>query len=186
MTEEETLKDLEAAEKALHDAKDEIDDAEKALERAKVELRHGSSTSGPEPASAPASEPEAEESAPQPDRARPPAPAVAPERAAEPEQKTGEQHEAPAPAQVSSGKWRVEFVREECIGAGACVAANADYWSIDDDGKAVLKSAVFDESKKVWVLELDDEQQLQKQRDAAGVCPVNVIHIIDPNGNQEI
>jgi ferredoxin len=84
------------------------------------------------------------------------------------------------------GKWRVEFERENCIGAGACVAANADFWSIDQDGKATLKSATYDEAKKRWVLELDDDAQLQKQRDAAGVCPVNVIHVIDPDGKQEI
>ena len=72
--------------------------------------------------------------------------------------------------------YRIEFDRENCIGAGACVAALADSWSIDPDGKANLKSAVYDAEKKIWVLELSEEDY-QKNLDAAQVCPVNAIHI---------
>jgi ferredoxin len=72
--------------------------------------------------------------------------------------------------------YRIEFDRETCIGAGACVAATADFWSIDQDGKANLKSATYDTEKKVWVLELQENEH-QKNLDAAQVCPVNAIHI---------
>jgi ferredoxin len=82
-------------------------------------------------------------------------------------------------------KYKVEFDRENCIGAGACVATNADFWSIDQDGKATLKSAVFDAEKKLWYLDID-EPELQKQMDAAGVCPVTVIHIYDETGKKLI
>jgi ferredoxin len=82
-------------------------------------------------------------------------------------------------------KYRVEFDRENCIGAGACVAANADWWNIEQDGKATLKSSKFDAEKKVWVLEIE-EAELQKQLDAAGVCPVTVIHVFDETGKQLI
>jgi ferredoxin len=75
-------------------------------------------------------------------------------------------------------KYRVEFDRENCIGAGACVATNADWWSIDQDGKATLKSSTFDEQTKLWILDIE-EADLQKQMDAAGVCPVTVIHITE-------
>ena len=81
--------------------------------------------------------------------------------------------------------YRVEFDRENCIGAGACVATNADYWSIDQDGKATLKSAKFDDTKKLWILEIE-QADLQKHLDAAGVCPVTVIHIYDETGKQLI
>jgi ferredoxin len=81
------------------------------------------------------------------------------------------------------GKARVEYDRENCIGAGACVAANSDWWSIDADGKANLKNAVFDAEKKLWILELE-EADVQKQVDAAGVCPVTVIHVYDKDGKQ--
>ena len=75
-------------------------------------------------------------------------------------------------------KYTVEYDRENCIGAGACVATNPDYWHIDHDGKANLKSAKYDAEKKVWILEID-EADLQKHVDAAGVCPVTVIHVFE-------
>lgn len=84
-----------------------------------------------------------------------------------------------------TGKWRVEFDRENCIGAGACVAANPDAWSIDQDGKATLKGASYDPEKKIWWVEIE-EADAQKHMDAAGVCPVTVIHVIDPEGNKKI
>lgn len=90
-----------------------------------------------------------------------------------------------APQQDTQGKYRVEFDREGCIGAGACVAANADYWFIDDDGKATFKNSSFDKAKNMWVLYIE-ESDLQKHMDAAGVCPVNVIHVYDSEGNQKI
>lgn len=131
---------------------------------------------------------EAEEALRQADaaRAEPAAREPAPEPAPVASQPTAPAQATPKPQPAPEGKWRVEFERENCIGAGACVAANADFWSIDEDGKATLKSAVYDQAKQRWVLYLDDEKQLQKQRDAAGVCPVNVIHIIGPDGHQEI
>jgi ferredoxin len=97
------------------------------------------------------------------------------------EQPTAAQVAAPATA----GGWRVEYERDNCIGAGACVAANAEYWEIDADGKANLATAQFDQARNLWVLDLPEEN-VQKMRDAAGVCPVNVIHIFDPQGNKEI
>jgi ferredoxin len=81
------------------------------------------------------------------------------------------------------GKARVEFDRDNCIGAGACVATNADWWSIDQDGKATLKSATFNAEKKIWIVEIDDAD-VQKHLDAAGVCPVTVIHVFDKDGKQ--
>lgn len=82
--------------------------------------------------------------------------------------------------------WRVEFDRNGCIGAGACAAANANFWTIEKDGRATLKTSTFDEKKKIWVLHVSDAKELQKHRDAANVCPVNVIHIYSPDGKQEI
>jgi len=175
MTDDNARKDIDLAEKALHEARDELTEAEKALERAKVEM-NGENTPAAPP-SAPAVEaPPAEEKPAQPIET----PVVE-----KPAPETPPSEPKPAPA-APRDSWRVEFNREECIGAGACVAANASYWSIDEDGKATLQSATYDETKKVWVLDIADDDQLQKQRDAAGVCPVNVIHIIDPSGKKEI
>lgn len=82
-------------------------------------------------------------------------------------------------------KYVVEYDRENCIGAGACVATNADWWSIDQDGKATLKEAKFNAEKKMWIIEIT-EADLQKQMDAAGVCPVTVIHVFDETGKKLI
>jgi ferredoxin len=83
------------------------------------------------------------------------------------------------------GKYRVEFDRENCIGAGACVATNADFWFIDQDGKATLKTAVFDDAKKLWILQIEDAD-FQKHMDAAGVCPVTVIHVYENDGDKKL
>ncbi len=82
-------------------------------------------------------------------------------------------------------KYRIEYDRENCIGAGACVAANPDWWSIDPDGKATLKSASFDTEKKTWVLQVE-EADFQKHMDAAGVCPVTVIHIFENETDKKL
>lgn len=84
---------------------------------------------------------------------------------------------------MTDGKAHVEYDRENCIGAGACVAANPDWWSIEADGKATLRTSTFDEAKKMWVLEIDDAD-VQKHVDAAGVCPVTVIHVYDKAGTK--
>lgn len=168
---------IDAAQRALERAKEDIAWAEEALERARRTGAHpdarpaGLKAPSPAAASAPAAPSPPAASAP---AQAPPAPRPAPA--------------APAPqsARASPKGWRVEFERDNCIGAGACVAANADFWSIDHDGKATLKGAVYDAARKVWVLEITDDAQLRKQRDAAGVCPVNVIHIYSPDGKQEI
>ena len=80
-------------------------------------------------------------------------------------------------------KFRVVYDRENCIGAGTCVGANGEYWSIELDDKATLKDSVYDPETKMWILETD-EKGVQKQIDAAKVCPVQVIHVYDENGNK--
>lgn len=69
-------------------------------------------------------------------------------------------------------KYKIEYEREGCIGAGACVAVAPDAWRMGDDGKADLLLNEF------------DEKDLQKQLDAARSCPVNVIHIVDEKGKR--
>ena len=72
-------------------------------------------------------------------------------------------------------KFKVEFDRENCIGAAACAAVNPDNWTIRmQDGKADMKTAEIDES------------QLHVNMEAAQACPVNVIHIFDETGKKLI
>jgi len=44
---------------------------------------------------------------------------------------------------------------------------------------------VYDAEKKVWVLEISEEE-LQRHMDAAQVCPVNAIHISNEKGEKLI
>jgi len=80
-------------------------------------------------------------------------------------------------------KYKVVYDRPNCIGAAQCVAVLPEFWSLDKDGKAILKG-----SKKAdgtWELEID-EKILPKMKKAAAACPVNVIHIEDEKGKRLI
>ncbi|MBI1973847.1 ferredoxin [Candidatus Micrarchaeota archaeon] len=72
------------------------------------------------------------------------------------------------------GKYRIEFDRANCISAFACIAVAPDQWHNADDGKVDFTKEEFD----------DDE--LAKNMDAAQVCPVRVIHIINKETGEEL
>ncbi len=77
-------------------------------------------------------------------------------------------------------KYKVIYDRQNCIGAVQYVAVMPEFWTLDKDGKANLKG-----SKKnggTWELDLD-ETLLQKMKDAAASCPVNVIHVEETKKN---
>ena len=57
--------------------------------------------------------------------------------------------------------------REKCIGCGACVAACPENWELKDDGKASPKK------KKI------EKRELECNREAESVCPVQIIHIFE-------
>ena len=69
---------------------------------------------------------------------------------------------------------KIVFDRENCIGCGSCVAACPENWEMGDDNKAVLKNSEDQDGKKV--LDINEEGC---NRQAADLCPVNVIKITD-------
>jgi ferredoxin len=71
-------------------------------------------------------------------------------------------------------KYRIEYDREACIGAAACIAVSPNAWKMGEDGKAVQLIKEF------------EENELQLMLDAARSCPVNVIHIVDEKGKRLI
>ncbi len=75
-------------------------------------------------------------------------------------------------------KYKVELDREGCIGAAACVAVDPDNWTIVEDGKVDMKDSTKD-LRTSFFIRIIDESELQKWKEAAESCPVNVIHIID-------
>ncbi len=80
-------------------------------------------------------------------------------------------------------KYKVVFIRNECIGALACVAVHGARWIPSPDGKVDLKGSNDEQGNPVlWI----DEKELPKMKEAAESCPVTVIHIYDEQGNKII
>ncbi|MDO8555599.1 MAG: ferredoxin [Nanoarchaeota archaeon] len=78
-------------------------------------------------------------------------------------------------------KYKVVFVKKECIGALACVAVHGARWIPTDDGKVDMKDSKLEgEDHVLWI----DEKELSKMKEAAESCPVNVIHIYDEKGTK--
>ena len=80
-------------------------------------------------------------------------------------------------------KYLIEYDRDGCIGAAACVAVQPDQWNIVDDGKADLKNS--NKEGKSLIKEID-ESELSIYKDAAESCPVNVIKIFDKETKKRI
>ena len=70
-------------------------------------------------------------------------------------------------------RYKIEYDRQGCIGAGACTAVSKN-WKMEDDGKANPVKTEF------------SEEEFEEQLEAAQVCPVNVIHIIDKHTGKKI
>lgn len=79
----------------------------------------------------------------------------------------------------------IEYDREGCIGAAACVAVQDDQWELVADGKADLKGSESKKENKMQTKEID-ESELEKYKEAAESCPVTVIHIIDKETGERI
>ncbi|MEM3154951.1 MAG: ferredoxin [Candidatus Woesearchaeota archaeon] len=93
---------------------------------------------------------------------------------------------------MAEKKYRIVFDRKNCIGAAACAAVAPEFWVMKDDGKADLIGSKVDENGNQVLLV--SENQLSKEgknvlavnKDAAEVCPVQVIHIYDDETGEKI
>lgn len=64
-----------------------------------------------------------------------------------------------------------------CIGCGACAAVCPDFWEMNEkDGKAVPIKCQFEEGKDTYEFEVE-EKDMSCNKEAAEVCPVQVIKI---------
>ena len=72
-------------------------------------------------------------------------------------------------------KYTIEYDRDGCIGAGSCVGACPDNWQMDtNDNKAnVLKKDI-------------EEDEFQKNKEAAEACPVGVINIVNNETGEKV
>ena len=84
-------------------------------------------------------------------------------------------------------RYKVVYDRPNCIGVLTCVAFYSGRWATNkQDGKADLVGGKEDPSSPgTWVLEFTEEE-LEKFKVSADVCPVKVIHIFDMETNEEI
>ena len=79
-------------------------------------------------------------------------------------------------------RYRVEYSRNECIGAGVCAAVDPVNFVMDAmDGKANLVNSKQQGDK--WILEIESND-ISALKDAAEGCPVRIIKIFDSNGKQ--
>ena len=81
-------------------------------------------------------------------------------------------------------KYTLQQKHEECIGCGACVSVCEKFWKMNPEGKADLiggkkgKSGFFEREV--------DEKDLKCNKEAADICPVTIIHIMDAKGKKLI
>jgi ferredoxin len=82
-------------------------------------------------------------------------------------------------------RYKITYDREQCIGAGACIAAFPERWEMADDGKADLKGGKSNDDNSVQELEIS-ENEFKQMMDSAQSCPVAVIHITDLETNKRL
>ena len=86
------------------------------------------------------------------------------------------------------GRYKIVYDAENCIGVFACVAAHDKRWIIGKnelEGKAELVDGKEDNKTGYFEAEFD-EDELELNMEAARVCPVNVIHIIDKETGKQL
>jgi len=76
-------------------------------------------------------------------------------------------------------KYKLLYRKKECIGAGACEAAFPEAWFFDQETSiATLKSPSAKKTAEFEEL-IFEAEDLEKHLEAAQVCPVQIIEIIE-------
>jgi ferredoxin len=94
---------------------------------------------------------------------------------------------------MSEEKYTIEHEKWKCIGCWACANVTPEYWEMeenDDSVKSKIKGCKFKEVTIDGNTEHLETVELEKDYDdnleAARVCPVNCIHIIEEDGEKVI
>ena len=88
--------------------------------------------------------------------------------------------------------YKVVYDRKNCIGAAACAAVAPEFWEMKEDGKADLVGGNVDEHGNQFIILKESELTKEMKRaidlhkEAAEVCPVQVIHIYDADTGEKI
>ena len=74
-------------------------------------------------------------------------------------------------------KYKIELDKDVCISTFACTIEGGEFWSEDDeDGKAKLTNATYNEGSGKWELIIEDAD-IDANRNAADSCPVAAIKV---------
>lgn len=81
--------------------------------------------------------------------------------------------------------YKIRHDRNNCIGCTACAALCPEFWEMSaEDGKSDVVGAAMGEDG--WEELEISEADFQKNMDAASVCPVNVIHLINIGSGEQL
>jgi ferredoxin len=89
-------------------------------------------------------------------------------------------------------KYRIVYDRKACIGAAACAAVAPEFWEMKEDGTAHLIGGETDENgNEILIItksQMTDHMKnaLELNKEAAEVCPVQVIHIYDEETGEKL
>ncbi len=72
-------------------------------------------------------------------------------------------------------RFKLQHERDICIGCGACVAIEPNFWVMNDDGRSDIIGGTHT-TPDLQELELDE---LEENEEAARACPVDCIHIFE-------
>jgi ferredoxin len=73
-------------------------------------------------------------------------------------------------------KFKIIHERPKCIACGSCAAVAPDHWEMSqEDGLADLKKCTMNGENEEKLV--SDEAEVVKHREAAEVCPVQIIHV---------
>lgn len=88
---------------------------------------------------------------------------------------------------VDMAKYRIEYERKACIGAGVCAAVAPEHWEMNQDAKADLTESDQMPGKDGWFVKVVDESEFDQNKIAAEGCPAVVIHIyrMNDDGTEE-
>lgn len=81
--------------------------------------------------------------------------------------------------------YKIRHDRPNCIGCTACAAIAPDFWEMSAmDGKSDVVGSVL--GADGWEELEIGEADFAKNMDAAGMCPVNVIHLIKIGSGEQL
>lgn len=84
-----------------------------------------------------------------------------------------------------SSAYKIRHDRNNCIGCTACAALCPKFWEMSiEDGKSDVIGSV--KGKDGWEELEIFEEDFQANMDAASVCPVNVIHLIQIGDGKQL